>query len=189
MYSERAGRPAGAKAAVCCAKANSSTLLWGLQAKRTAEEALRRAQGEATAARQHAEKLASDVHAAFWEALDRLEDAAAAALEKARLPPDMTTCMCRLCLDMKSACDIRCLQKTLAKGYSVLSAVPSQQCLHWNTARGASHYVRSGTQGVHHHDDRMQTRSCMPCLDVAKLSLAMPRHGMHAHVCMRCARW
>jgi len=125
MYSERAGRPAGAKAAVCCAKANSSTLLWGLQAKRTAEEALRRAQGEATAARQHAEKLASDVHAAFWEALDRLEDAAAAALEKARLPPDMTTCMCRLCLDMKSACDIRCLQNIGQRLQRVVSCAQS----------------------------------------------------------------
>lgn len=55
-----------------------------LQAKQSAAEAARRAQGEAVAARKHAEHLTRQWREAGLEALDKMQAAAKEALDKVR---------------------------------------------------------------------------------------------------------
>ena len=55
-----------------------------MQAKQSAEEVVRRAQGEAAAAREHAKRLAKQWREAGFEALDKTQAAAKEALEKVR---------------------------------------------------------------------------------------------------------
>ena len=69
--------------AQCCGTLHDALCVC-LQAKQSAAEAARRAQGEAVAARKHAESLARQWREAGLEALDKLEAAAKEALDKVR---------------------------------------------------------------------------------------------------------